>query len=76
MLRGKKILLGVCGSIAAYKTAVIIRLLKKAGAEVQVIMTTSAKSFITPLTLSTLSANPALSEFQKDESGLWNNHVA
>lgn len=75
MLRGKKILLGVCGSIAAYKTAVLIRLLKKAGTEVQVIMTASAKSFITPLTLATLSANPALSEFQKDESGLWNNHV-
>ena len=75
MLRGKKILLGVCGSIAAYKSAVLIRLLKKAGAEVQVIMTTSAKSFISPLTLSTLSANPALSEFQKDASGLWNNHV-
>jgi phosphopantothenoylcysteine decarboxylase/phosphopantothenate--cysteine ligase len=75
MLRGKKILLGVCGSIAAYKSAVLIRLLKKSGAEVQVIMTNSAKSFISPLTLSTLSANPALSEFQKDESGLWNNHV-
>ena len=75
MLQGKKILLGVCGSIAAYKSAVLIRLLKKAGAEVQVIMTTSAKSFISTLTLSTLSANPALSEFQKDESGLWNNHV-
>ena len=75
MLRGKKILLGVCGSIAAYKSAVLIRLLKKTGAEVQVIMTNSAKSFISPLTLSTLSANPALSEFQKDESGLWNNHV-
>jgi phosphopantothenoylcysteine decarboxylase / phosphopantothenate---cysteine ligase len=75
MLQGKKILLGVCGSIAAYKTAVLIRLLKKSGAEVQVIMTHSAKSFITPLTLSTLSNNPALSEFQKDESGQWNNHV-
>jgi len=75
MLQGKKILLGVCGSIAAYKTAVLIRLLKKSGAEVQVIMTNSAKSFITPLTLSTLSTNPALSEFQKDESGQWNNHV-
>ena len=75
MLRGKKILLGVCGSIAAYKSAVLIRLLKRSGAEVQVVMTNSAKSFITPLTLSTLSSNPALSEFQKDESGLWNNHV-
>jgi phosphopantothenoylcysteine decarboxylase/phosphopantothenate--cysteine ligase len=76
MLQGKKIILGVCGSIAAYKTAVLIRLLKRSGAEVQVIMTTSAKSFITPLTLSTLSENPALSEFQKNESGEWNNHVA
>ena len=75
MLQGKKILLGVCGSIAAYKSAVLIRLLKKSGAEVQVVMTDSAKTFITPLTLSTVSANPALSEFQKDESGLWNNHV-
>ncbi|RLD25228.1 MAG: bifunctional phosphopantothenoylcysteine decarboxylase/phosphopantothenate--cysteine ligase CoaBC [Bacteroidetes bacterium] len=75
MLRGKKILLGVCGSIAAYKSAVLVRLLKKSGAEVQVIMTNSAKSFITPLTLSTLSTNPALSAFQKDETGLWNNHV-
>jgi phosphopantothenoylcysteine decarboxylase / phosphopantothenate---cysteine ligase len=75
MLQGKKILLGVCGSIAAYKTAILIRLLKKYGAEVQVIMTNSAKSFITPLTLSTLSTNPVLSEFQKDESGQWNNHV-
>ena len=75
MLQGKKILLGVCGSIAAYKSAVLIRLLKKSGAEVQVVMTDSAKSFITPLTLSTVSANTALTEFQKDESGLWNNHV-
>ncbi|MCK5663778.1 MAG: bifunctional phosphopantothenoylcysteine decarboxylase/phosphopantothenate--cysteine ligase CoaBC [Thiotrichaceae bacterium] len=75
MLQGKKILLGVCGSIAAYKSAVLIRLLKKSGAEVQVVMTDSAKTFITPLTLSTVSANPTLSEFQKDESGLWNNHV-
>jgi len=75
MLQGKKILLGVCGSIAAYKSAVLIRLLKRSGAEVQVVMTNSAKSFITPLTLSTLSSNPALSEFQKDETGLWNNHV-
>lgn len=75
MLRGKKILLGVCGSIAAYKTATLIRLLKKANAEVQVVMTDSAITFITPLTLSTLSGNPALSEFQKDNTGQWNNHV-
>ena len=75
MLRGKKVVIGVCGSIAAYKSAVLIRLLVKAGAEVQVIMTNSAKTFITPLTLSTLSTRPALSEFKKDDTGLWNNHV-
>lgn len=75
MLRGKKVVIGVCGSIAAYKSAVLIRLLVKAGAEVQVIMTDSAKTFITPLTLSTLSTRPALSQFKKDETGLWNNHV-
>ena len=75
MLRGKKILLGVCGSIAAYKTAFLIRLLKKRGADVQVIMTKSAQTFITPLTLSTLSENPVLIDFQKDNSGQWNNHV-
>lgn len=75
MLQGKKIVLGITGSIAAYKAAVLTRLLVKAGAEVQVVMTDSAKTFITPLTLSTLSKHPALSEFVKDESGQWNNHV-
>ncbi|MDH4058248.1 MAG: bifunctional phosphopantothenoylcysteine decarboxylase/phosphopantothenate--cysteine ligase CoaBC, partial [Cyclobacteriaceae bacterium] len=75
MLHGKKILLGVTGSIAAYKTAVLIRLLIKSRAEVKVIMTDSAKEFITPLTLSTLSKNPVLSDFVKDDSGQWNNHV-
>lgn len=75
MLRGKKILLGVCGSIAAYKSAVLVRLLKKAGAEVQVVMTDSAKSFITPLTLATLSEKPVLTEFVANDSGQWNNHV-
>jgi phosphopantothenoylcysteine decarboxylase/phosphopantothenate--cysteine ligase len=75
MLRGKKILLGVCGSIAAYKAALLIRLLKKAGAEVKVIMTASARSFITPLSLSTLSEQPVLTEFEKDKTGEWNNHV-
>ncbi len=75
MLRGKKILIGVCGSIAAYKTAVLIRLLKKEGAEVQVIMTHSALDFITPLTLSTLSKNPVIIEFQSTKSGEWNSHV-
>ena len=75
MLQGKKIVLGVTGSIAAYKAAVLTRLLVKAGAEVKVVMTSSAKDFITPLTLSTLSKNPVLTEFIKDETGQWNNHV-
>lgn len=75
MLRGKKIILGVCGGIAAYKTAVLTRLLVKAGAEVRVIMTPSAHQFITPLTLSSLSKNPVLTSFEKDDTGEWNNHV-
>lgn len=75
MLHGKKILLGVTGSIAAYKAAFLVRLLIKSGAEVKVIMTPSAKDFITPLTLSTLAKNPVLSEFIKDNTGQWNNHV-
>jgi phosphopantothenoylcysteine decarboxylase/phosphopantothenate--cysteine ligase len=75
MLTGKKIILGVSGSIAAYKAAVLTRLLVKSGAEVKVIMTASAGDFITPLTLSTLSKNPVLSTFVKDDTGQWNNHV-
>lgn len=75
-LKGKKILLGVCGSIAAYKSAHLTRLLKKSGAAVQIIMTESAKDFITPLTLATLSENPALSSFYADENGQWYNHVS
>ncbi|SNT37679.1 phosphopantothenoylcysteine decarboxylase / phosphopantothenate--cysteine ligase [Ekhidna lutea] len=75
MLAGKKILLAVCGSIAAYKTAFFVRLLKKEGAEVKVIMTESAKDFITPLTLATLSKNPVFSEYFNKESGEWHNHV-
>ncbi len=75
MLHGKKIILGVCGGIAAYKSALLIRLLKKNGAEVQVIMTPSAHSFITPLTLSTLSNKAVITHFQKEENGTWNNHV-
>ena len=75
MLQGKKIVLGITGSIAAYKAAVLTRLLVKAGAEVKVVMTNPAKDFITPLTLSTLSKNPVLTEFIKDETGQWNNHV-
>lgn len=74
-LKGKKIILGVSGSIAAYKSAFLTRLLIKAGAEVQLIMSTSAFDFITPLTLATLSKRPVLSQFQKDETGVWNNHV-
>ncbi|MDA0194731.1 MAG: bifunctional phosphopantothenoylcysteine decarboxylase/phosphopantothenate--cysteine ligase CoaBC [Bacteroidetes bacterium] len=75
MLRGKRILLGISGSIAAYKSAQLIRLLVKSGADVKVLMTKSAQDFITPLTLSTLSKNPVLTEFVKDDSGQWNNHV-
>lgn len=75
MLKNKKILLGITGSIAAYKAALLVRLLKKQGAEVKVVMTTSASSFITPLTLATLSENPVLIDFVKDDSGQWNNHV-
>lgn len=75
MLEGKKIVLGISGSIAAYKSATLVRLLIKAGAEVQVIMTDSARDFITPLTLSTLSKNPVLTKYFEQESGEWNNHV-
>ncbi len=75
MLKGKKILLGVTGSIAAYKAALLVRLLVKQEAEVKVIMTPSSLDFITPLTLSTLSKNPVHVKFQKDETGEWNNHV-
>lgn len=72
-LKGKKILLGVCGSIAAYKSALIVRLLIKAEAEVKVITTSSASSFITPLTLATLSKNPVIQDLETE--GNWNNHV-
>ena len=74
--QGKRIVLGICGSIAAYKAAVLTRLLVKAGAEVRVIMTPSTLDFITPLTLATLSKNPVLVHFTEDAvSGQWNNHV-
>jgi phosphopantothenoylcysteine decarboxylase/phosphopantothenate--cysteine ligase len=75
MLKGKNILIGVTGGIAAYKTATIIRLLVKGGASVKVIMTEHAKKFITPLTLATLSKNPVLAEFSDPENGSWNSHV-
>lgn len=74
-LQGKRILVGVTGSIAAYKTAILTRLLIKSGAEVQLVATASALDFITPLTLATLSKRPLLSEFFEKTSGQWNNHV-
>lgn len=75
MLKGKKIIVGVTGSIAAYKAAIFVRLLVKQEAEVKVIMTDAAKDFITPLTLSTLSKNPVYSSFTSGNEGEWNNHV-
>jgi phosphopantothenoylcysteine decarboxylase/phosphopantothenate--cysteine ligase len=80
VLSGKKIILGVSGGIAAYKTATLVRLFIKAGAHVQVIMTPASKDFVTPLTLSTLSKNPVHSTFYAEEDGTdqnaqWNNHV-
>jgi phosphopantothenoylcysteine decarboxylase/phosphopantothenate--cysteine ligase len=75
MLHGRKILLGITGSIAAYKTAILTRLLIKNGASVKVIMTPFAKEFITPLTLATLSKNPILVDFYNPENGDWNSHI-
>ncbi|MEO0570857.1 MAG: bifunctional phosphopantothenoylcysteine decarboxylase/phosphopantothenate--cysteine ligase CoaBC [Bacteroidota bacterium] len=77
MLSGKNILLGITGGIAAYKTSFLVRLLIKAGASVKVVMTQSASSFVSPLTLSTLSKNPVLLDFINEEDGSlsWNNHV-
>lgn len=75
MWKDKKVLLGITGSIAAYKTASLVRLLVKEGAEVQVICTEAALAFITPLTLSTLSKREVLSSYADKESGTWNNHV-
>jgi phosphopantothenoylcysteine decarboxylase/phosphopantothenate--cysteine ligase len=74
-LKGRKILLGISSSIAAYKSALLIRLLIKQEAEVQVLMTPASHSFIGPLTLSTLSKRPVLTEFVSGNEGLWNNHV-
>ncbi|MFC4219985.1 bifunctional phosphopantothenoylcysteine decarboxylase/phosphopantothenate--cysteine ligase CoaBC [Flagellimonas marina] len=77
MLGGKNIFLGITGGIAAYKTTFLVRLLIKAGAQVKIVMTQSASSFVSPLTLSTLSKNPVLSDFVNEEDGSisWNNHV-
>lgn len=74
-LKGKKIVLCVTGSIAAYKAVFLLRSLMKAGAEVQVLMTEAAKEFVTPLTFSTLSGKPVLSDFFAKSSGSWNSHV-
>ncbi len=75
MLSGKRILLGVTAGIAAYKTAHLVRLFIKSGAEVKIVMTPNAKDFVTPLTLSTLSKNPVYSSFTDDDNKEWNNHV-
>lgn len=75
MLKDKNIILGVCGSIASYKAAELVRLFVKAGANVKVVMTKDATSFITPLTLSTLSKNQVYSTYYHTETGIWNNHV-
>ena len=75
LLKGKNILIGITGSIAAYKAAMLVRLLIKEGASVKVIMTPYAKEFITPLTMATLSKNPILVDFFNPENGEWNSHV-
>lgn len=75
MLKGKKIVLGITGSIAAYKACMLIRLLQKQEAEVQVVITPAGKEFITPLTLSTLTSKPVISEFFSRRDGSWNSHV-
>ncbi|WDF68861.1 bifunctional phosphopantothenoylcysteine decarboxylase/phosphopantothenate--cysteine ligase CoaBC [Sphingobacterium oryzagri] len=74
-LKDKNIVIGICGGIAAYKIASLVRLLVKAGAAVQVILTPAAKAFVTPLTLATLSKNPVLSDYFDEQTGVWHNHV-
>ena len=76
MLKGKHILLGITGSIAAYKAAMLCRLLRVAGAEVKVVMTPTAKEFITPVTMATLSKNPIAVEFYNPENGDWHSHIS
>ena len=75
MLSNKNIILGVCGSIAAYKSAFLVRNLIGAGANVKVILTADACNFITPLTLATLSKNPVYTQYFEAETGVWSNHV-
>ena len=75
-LTGKNIILGISGGIAAYKMPLLVRLLKKAGANIQVVMTPAAHDFVTPVTLATLSDRPVLTDFIQSKEGLWHNHVA
>ena len=75
MLEGKKILVGVTGGISAYKTAYLVRLLIKAGAQVRVLMSETAKKFVQPLTFATLSKNPVFTDFFDPENGEWHSHV-
>ncbi|HDO28098.1 MAG TPA: bifunctional phosphopantothenoylcysteine decarboxylase/phosphopantothenate--cysteine ligase CoaBC [Bacteroidetes bacterium] len=75
MLKGKKILIGITGGIAAYKIPFLVRLLKKSGTEVQVMLTPAARDFVTPLTLSTLSQRPVLIDFFNKDDGSWNSHI-
>lgn len=75
MLNHKNIILGVCGSIAAYKAALLVRALVKAGSNVKVVLTADASNFITPLTLATLSKNPVYTQYFEEETGVWSNHV-
>ncbi|PKP17318.1 MAG: phosphopantothenoylcysteine decarboxylase, partial [Bacteroidetes bacterium HGW-Bacteroidetes-21] len=75
MLKGKHIILGITGSIAAYKAAYLTRLLVKAGADVKIIITPTGKEFITPVTLATLSKNTVLCDFFHHDDGAWNSHI-
>ena len=75
MLKGKKIVLGITGSIAAYKSCLLIREFVKQGAEVQVVITPAGKEFVTPITLSALTHKPVVSEFFSQRDGTWNSHV-
>jgi phosphopantothenoylcysteine decarboxylase/phosphopantothenate--cysteine ligase len=75
MLKGKKILIGVTGGIAAFKTVTLVRTLVREGCEVKVVMTEHAKDFVAPLTFATLSKNPVLTESFNPENGVWNNHI-
>ncbi|MEE0912454.1 MAG: flavoprotein, partial [Paludibacteraceae bacterium] len=75
-MKGKRIIVGITGGIAAYKVATVVREMKRRGAEVRVVMTPMAKQFITPLTMATLSQNPIAVDFFDPENGAWNSHVS